>query len=385
MDALEKKKRIVENLTIQNSFFNPKKTSGKDLDFQFEFNEPEGLFQFHFSIHKKSSKLIEGLAPKPVFRIITDINTWENIGGGYLSPKKAMVKGKFKIKGNLFAFLFRFRKIYSGSINWQIPEHLYKGTFPIPSIKKVLVLSCSPRNKTGATYLMVEQLVKGMEKAGAEVEVLFPSKMKINPCIGCFKCWVNNTKECIYHEKDDMKIILEKYHEVDLVVWATPVYHYHGTTAMKTVMDRLFINSDPHFIEVDGQYRHPRKWERIPYYAILAVGGFPKMDIFEPIQSTFKILAKHAGMKIIAELYRHTSMLFLVEEFKMKKKDEVFESLEKAGFEMIKYLKVNKKTKKRVEQEIIDVPLIVSSVNLKMDMMQQEKILPFKRSIVHEL
>jgi multimeric flavodoxin WrbA len=273
--------------------------------------------------------------------------------------------------------------MYSGSMNWQMPEHLYKGTFPIPSIKKVLVLSCSPRNKTGTTYFMVEQLVKGMEKAGAEVEVLFPAKMKINPCIGCFKCWVNSTKECIYHEKDDMRIILEKYHEVDLVVWATPVYHYHVTTAMKTVMDRLFINTDPHFIEVDGHYRHPRKWERIPYYAVLAVGGFPKINIFEPIQSTFKSIANHAGIKIIAELYRHTSMFFLIDDFKMKKKDEVLESLEKAGFEMIKYQKVNKKTKKIFEQEIIDVPLIVSSVNSKMDMMQHDKVFPFKRSSVN--
>jgi multimeric flavodoxin WrbA/putative sterol carrier protein len=379
MDAIEKRKSIVENLTLQNNFFNPKKSPSKDLDFQFEFNEPEDHFQFYFSVREKASSLIEGVAAKPVCTVVTDFETWNKIGGGYISPPKAMAQGNFKIKGNFLTFLFRFRKMYSGNINWQMPGNLYRGTYPIPYIRKVLVLSCSPRVKTGATYLMVERMVAGMEKAGADVEVLFPSKMKINPCIGCFKCWVNNTKECIYHEKDDMKIILEKYHEVDLVVWATPVYHYHGTTAMKTVMDRLFINSDPHFIEVDGQYRHPRKWERIPYYAILSVGGFPKMDIFEPIQSTFKILAKHTGMKIIAELYRHTSMFFLIEGIKMKKKDEILESMEKAGFEMIKYQKVNKKTKKIIEQEIIDLPMIVSSVNYKMNIMQQEKTLPFKR------
>jgi hypothetical protein len=72
-------------------------------------------------------------------------------------------------------------------------------------------------------------------------------------------------------------------------------------------------------------------------------------------------------------------MFFLIEGIKMKKKDEVLESIEKAGFEMIKYQKVNIKTKKIIEQEIIDVPLIVSSVNYKMDIMQKEKKLFFQR------
>ena len=379
MERTEKMNQILNNLEIQNSFFNPLKSPGKDREIQFVFNESEGVFSYYFTIRNKVSTITEGIAVKPVFKIITGFKTWEQIGGGYLSAGKAIRNGVLKIEGNFLFFLLRFRKIYSGNTFWKFPSNLYHGAYNITEIKKVLVLSCSPRGSKGATHLMVEHLVKGIKKAGAEVEILFPSKMKINTCVGCFKCWVNDTRECIYHDSDDMKIILEKYHESDLIVWATPVYHYHGTTAMKTVMDRLFINSDPHFVEEDGAYRHPRKWEHIPSYAVLAVGGFPDMDIFKSLQDTFKILSSHTGIKIIGELFRHTSMMFLSNNMKMKKKEEVLSAFETAGSELIQHQKISGKTKRAVEQKMMEVPMIMSAVNHTMDIMQSSGDFPFIR------
>lgn len=379
MEPTTKKQQIFENLEMQNHFFNPAKTSGSDYDFQFVFKEAEGIYPFFFSVRNKKSTLIEGETVYPTCTITTDFDTWEKIGGGYTSPFKAMKERKFKISGNTLAFIFKFRKMYSGNFDWEMPKTLFSGNFEIPEIKKVLVLSCSPRTKNGATHLFTEHFIKGMENVGADVEVIFPSQLKINPCIGCFSCWIKSSKECIYHDKDDMKIILEKYHEVDLVVWTTPVYHYFGTTVMKTVMDRLFINSDPHFLNIDGHALHPRKWERLPYYAVLSVGGFPDKDIFNPIHSAFYTLAKHTGIKLIAEIYRHTCMTFLLENNKMKKKDEILEAVELAGYETIKYQKVSKRTKRIAEQDFIKIPQIASAVNFTMDKVQQQKVFPFKR------
>lgn len=117
-----------------------------------------------------------------------------------------------------------------------------------------------------------------------------------------------------------MKIILEKYWTYDLIVWAMPIYQYYGSTIMKTVIDRLFINVDPHFIEVDGEYRHPRKVKHLSYYAVLAVGGFPAMNIFEPLKCNFRTLSAHTGIRLSGELYRHTCIPLTINEVDLEKK-----------------------------------------------------------------
>ncbi|MCP4134002.1 MAG: SCP2 sterol-binding domain-containing protein [bacterium] len=56
--------------------------------------EPEGEFAYYLSIKNKTCELIEGPSPKPVCEIITDISTWEDIGGKYISPGEAVKSGR---------------------------------------------------------------------------------------------------------------------------------------------------------------------------------------------------------------------------------------------------------------------------------------------------
>lgn len=68
---------------------------------------------------------------------------------------------------------------------------------------KVLALNSSPRGEgQSKTELMLTHLVKGMHKAGAEVEVVDLRKKSIKQCIGCFTCWTKTPGVCIH--KDDM-------------------------------------------------------------------------------------------------------------------------------------------------------------------------------------
>lgn len=382
--GIEEKKTIIQELlNMQNALFNPARCPDGDMDFQYTFREEEGNIVFHLSVRDRKSIVKPGPAQNPICDIITDLAAMQDISGGYLSPLQAVRQKQFRIRSrNPFSSRL-VRRLYCGSTRWDMPNTLYKGTFPIQSIKKVLVLNCSPRCERGATAVLTERFIKGMERAGAEVETLFPARMKINPCIGCFQCWVNSS-DCIYHARDDMRLILERYWSCDMVVWATPIYHYHGTTSMKTVMDRLFINADPHFMEVDGQYRHPRKHERIPAYSVLAVGGFPDMNIFSPLRSNFQALSDHTGIQLLGELYRHTSMIFTLDDVKMKKKDEALEAFERAGEELIRTNGIARRTRTAAEQAITTVPILASMVNMKMDIMQKEKRMPFQRKACSE-
>ncbi|MCP4129903.1 MAG: hypothetical protein GY754_02695 [bacterium] len=364
----EKQEKIKDALLMQKCFFNAKRSPNKDIDFQFNMQEPEGEFTYYLSIKNKTCELIEGRSPKPVCEIITDISTWEDIGGKYISPGEAVKSGRFKLKGNSLYFMLRYKKIFSGTLDWNIPGKTYLTPPSIEKIKNVLVLSCSPRGEKGATQFFADIFTKGMERAGAKVETLFPARMKINSCIGCFQCWSNEEKKCIYEEKDDMKIFWEKYNKADLLVWATPIYVFHGTSLMKKVVDRFFSIVNPNIsVLPNGVKTHARKNEHIPYETLLACAGLNDKDVFLPLQHTLRTWIKYNNSKLLAELCRTNSMAFLSGSVKQKKMDEAVEALEQAGYELVTSKRVNKKTKKTFEQRIFSAPVFVSSANKSID------------------
>lgn len=100
-------------------------------------------------------------------------------------------------------------------------------------MKKVLVLSASPR-RGGNSDILCDQFVRGAQDAGHAVEKVFLRDRNIGYCLGCGVC--NRTNQCV--QKDDMKEILDKMVEADVIVMATPVYFYAMDGQMKTFIDR---------------------------------------------------------------------------------------------------------------------------------------------------
>ena len=115
--------------------------------------------------------------------------------------------------------------------------------------KKVLIISASPR-KGGNSDLLCDQFLLGAQEAGHTVEKVFLRNHKINYCLGCGVC--NNTHKCV--QKDDMKALLDKMVEADVIVLATPVYFYTMDAQLKTFIDRCvsryteISNKDVYFI-----------------------------------------------------------------------------------------------------------------------------------------
>ena len=102
---------------------------------------------------------------------------------------------------------------------------------------KVLAINSSARiGGQSKTELMLNHLVEGMRDAGAAVEVINLHKMNIKNCIGCFTCWTKTPGKCIH--KDDMTDeIYPKYLDADLLVLATPLYHFTVNAEMKAFIE----------------------------------------------------------------------------------------------------------------------------------------------------
>ena len=100
--------------------------------------------------------------------------------------------------------------------------------------KKVLVLSSSPR-KNGNSDMLCDEFIKGAKESGNAVEKIRVAAKNITACLDCYYCKSHNG-DCIH--KDDMKEIMNKIIEADVIIMASPVYFYSINSNLKALIDR---------------------------------------------------------------------------------------------------------------------------------------------------
>jgi multimeric flavodoxin WrbA len=100
--------------------------------------------------------------------------------------------------------------------------------------KKILIISTSPRQDSNSDAL-ADEFAKGALEAGHQVEKIRLMGKDIQFCQGCLTC--QSTNRCVIHDDAD-KIVQEKILLADVLVFATPIYHYEMSGIMKTLLDR---------------------------------------------------------------------------------------------------------------------------------------------------
>jgi multimeric flavodoxin WrbA len=95
-----------------------------------------------------------------------------------------------------------------------------------------------------------------MRAAGAEVEAISLRQKRINDCIGCFACWTKTPGVCIH--KDEMSLeLFPKWLNSDMVVYASPLYHFLVNARMKTFIERTLPAFMPFMELADDHTTHP--------------------------------------------------------------------------------------------------------------------------------
>ncbi len=98
---------------------------------------------------------------------------------------------------------------------------------------KVLSIMGSPRRQSN-TEILLDKALEGARGAGAEVEKVLVSKLKISPCLEIYACLKDGN--CAI--KDDMQLLYEKLLEADHIVFASPIFFYGITSQAKAIVDR---------------------------------------------------------------------------------------------------------------------------------------------------
>lgn len=100
--------------------------------------------------------------------------------------------------------------------------------------KKIVVISTSMRADSNSEAL-AKSFTDGASNEGNDVEFISLKDKQVGFCKGCLVC--QQTGNCVI--KDDVKGIMDKVIDADIVVWATPIYYYEMSGQMKVLIDRL--------------------------------------------------------------------------------------------------------------------------------------------------
>ncbi len=101
---------------------------------------------------------------------------------------------------------------------------------------KVVGFNGSAR-RDGNTKLLIEIVMKELEKEGIKTEIVQMAGEDIRGCRACYQCRVNKNRRCSI-EEDAVNDYIEKMIEADGIVLGSPTYFTDVTAEMKALIDR---------------------------------------------------------------------------------------------------------------------------------------------------
>lgn len=154
---------------------------------------------------------------------------------------------------------------------------------------KILVLNGSPKREKSDTMHITRVFLDGMnEIKTCETEIISVIDKRIEYCKGCFTC-KRNGGNCVYD--DDMKDLLKKFLEADLLVFSFPLYCYGMPAPLKAVLDRTLPLSSMAIEKTGDRYEHVAQadFSHLKYLMICGCGFPNSKNNFEGAISQFKL------------------------------------------------------------------------------------------------
>lgn len=186
---------------------------------------------------------------------------------------------------------------------------------------------------------MLEKAMGGAKEAGAEVEFINLYDYDFKGCRSCFACKLKNAKtDGLCALRDELRPVLEKALNADVLVIGSPVYFYFNTGVSRSFMERLMfpvLSYNPKVNKDTGE-SESSLLDRIVPTAMIYTTGAPK----EMAAQEFKH-ALEVNSHFLETIYGYTETLYAyqtyqfndyskydimegVEEVRRKQRDEQF-------------------------------------------------------------
>jgi multimeric flavodoxin WrbA len=157
---------------------------------------------------------------------------------------------------------------------------------------KVLGIMSSPRRQSN-TEILLDKALEGAREAGAEVEKVLVSKLKISPCLEIYAC--RKDGNCAI--KDDMQSLYKKLLKADHIIFASPMFFYGVTSQAKAIIDRcqaLWVRR--HVLGMGKEDKRERRG------VFISVGATRGKKLFDGAVLTVKYFFDAIGVKYSGDL-----------------------------------------------------------------------------------
>lgn len=188
--------------------------------------------------------------------------------------------------------------------------------------KKIMIINGSPK-KDGNTAALVDWFSQGARSKGADVEVVRAAflKYKTLGCISCRGCQKSDKYECSVN--DEAKPVLAKMADVDVIVFATPLYFFGPSAQLKLIFDRMF--SLYKWDNDAGTMKTPLKGKT---FVVLA-SAFEDIGL-DALEKPFALTAEYTGMKFESVLVANAGTSGEIS----KKRPDIQEKVKSLGAKM---------------------------------------------------
>ena len=222
---------------------------------------------------------------------------------------------------------------------------------------KFIVFNGSPAGVNSGTNLIAEAFLSGAKRADADTENVFLIEKNIGHCKGCFTCWFKTPGKCVM--QDDMTDLLDKYNAADVVCFASPVYTWNITAALKNFVDRLIPLKSPRIVKSDENFDLADSKPKKQQFVVISNCGFPGNNNFETMKVVF------ASCNPVLEIYRNCGKLLKSKDEKINATvNEYLQVVEKAGYEMGTQNYVSEETKSELEMQLMPIPDYVKYIGM---------------------
>jgi len=227
---------------------------------------------------------------------------------------------------------------------------------------KVLAINGSPHTGEGNTAMILNPFLEGMKEAGADVDLFYTRKLLIGPCNGDMSCWFVNPGTC--GQKDDMQMLLPKFKEADVIVWASPVYYAGVTGPLKNLMDRQLP------LHIEGELGSKRQ-----KIVLVSTCGAWEVSMFDPLLLQMNALySRPEGSSDFAgALLRPMAdgMKEMIKAGETRLVEGVFRAAKEAGRQLAKEGKISEELQKEVAKELMPRDAYYKAAQMMMEQAQK--------------
>jgi multimeric flavodoxin WrbA/putative sterol carrier protein len=349
------------------------------LDAQYLAHKEKGtgIIQFYFS-HKNQEwfcyikadenhlAFCVGTADHPTVTLRCNFLHWLDLSSGRLNPVWGMITQKLKFKGQTSFFKTLPKPDFDVNIKDKDDPYSY---FEKNAVKNrtlpqsVIIINASPRSDNGYTEQFVSHFAEGIRETGVNVEEIYLSKLRIKTCTGCWHCWIKENG-CVFDGKDDFYALFEKVNRADTIVYALPLYVDGMPSILKNYFDRSVRRVYPYICNDTKKMRHPRRIDRKNQtMMLLSICGFQEKTQFKALETHFRAIAHNFHIPLTETVYRPGAMFLFNNPFFYKAQIEILENMKKAGMELVLTGKINRVTKRKIEQKITGKKEFVKMTN----------------------